>query len=216
VNAASILARLRELGITAEARGTGLALRPASVVPDGLMGEVKAHKAELLALLAANERDGWGLTAAERAGASARLNAETETSTTPELALPSLRTARALPLAPDTAKEASAARPERATAGALDGCEAPAPMPPLLEPGAPGGVRFDAPQAAMVDGLLRAARQRPPSWADPAALPSRGCICSCCKGQRWWCEREVPKGWRCWTCHPPVHLPRNAVAEIAT
>jgi hypothetical protein len=65
-------------------------------------------------------------------------------------------------------------------------------------------------------GSLRAELQRPPSWADSTALPSRGCFCSCCKGQRWWCEREAPKGWRCCTCHPPDHLPAEAVMEIRT
>ena len=28
--------------------------------------------------------------------------------------------------------------------------------------------------------------QRPPSWADPSAAPSRGCFCSCCQSRRWW------------------------------
>jgi hypothetical protein len=60
-----------------------------------------------------------------------------------------------------------------------------------------------------------AAHQRPPSWVDPSALPSPGCFCSCCHGQRWWCEREMPKGWRCWQCHPPDHLMPEAVTEYA-
>jgi hypothetical protein len=58
--------------------------------------------------------------------------------------------------------------------------------------------------------------QRPPSWSDLVALPSRGCSCSCCKGQRWWCEREAPKGWRCSTCHPPSHMTPGAVTEVRT
>ena len=60
-----------------------------------------------------------------------------------------------------------------------------------------------------------AAHQRPPSWVDPSALPSPGCFCSCCHGQRWWREREMPKGWRCWQCHPPDHLMPEAVTEYA-
>jgi hypothetical protein len=64
------------------------------------------------------------------------------------------------------------------------------------------------PPLVLLDGYLRAALQRPPSWADPTALPSRGCFCSCCKGRRWWREREAPKGWRCSVCYPPDHLPR--------
>ena len=61
-----------------------------------------------------------------------------------------------------------------------------------------------------------ASRRRSPSWADPTALPSPGCFCTCCKGQRWWCEREAPKGWRCRTCHPPDHLPSGVVTEVRT
>jgi len=72
------------------------------------------------------------------------------------------------------------------------------------------------PHLVLLDGYMRAALQRPPSWSDPAALPSRGCFCSCCKGQRWWREREMPKGWRCSTCYPPDHLPANAVMEVRT
>jgi hypothetical protein len=68
----------------------------------------------------------------------------------------------------------------------------------------------------LLDGYMRAALQRPPSWADPTALPSRGCFCSCCKGQRWWCEREVPRGWRCSVCYPPDHLPSISVMEMGT
>ena len=133
MNAATVLARLRDLGIIAEVRGGGLALRPASAIPGELLAELKEHKTELLALLAANDRDAWGLTGDERAV-----------------------------------------------------------------------------QAAMIGGLLRAARQRPPSWSDPAALPWPGCFCPCRRGQRWWCERGAPKGWRCWACHPPDHtMPKN-------
>ncbi len=63
------------------------------------------------------------------------------------------------------------------------------------------------------DGLRRAALQRPPSWADPGARPSPGCFCSCCLGRRWWGD---PCGWRCWACHPPDHLPPDAVKEVRT
>ena len=49
------------------------------------------------------------------------------------------------------------------------------------------------------DGLLSAAMKRPPAWADNMAEPSRGAVCSCCGGRRWWGDRL---GWRCATCHP--------------
>ena len=75
--------------------------------------------------------------------------------------------------------------------------------PPLPEPGTPERRRLDRKQALTVAGLMGAAMQRPVSWADPAAIPSSGAWCSCCRGRRWWCERIEPKGWRCWTCHPP-------------
>ena len=38
--------------------------------------------------------------------------------------------------------------------------------------------RADARQAALVGGLHVAARGRPPSWADPGALPASGCVCT--------------------------------------
>ena len=78
------------------------------------------------------------------------------------------------------------------------------------------GTTSKRPPLVLLDGYLRAALQRPPSWADPTALPSRGCFCSCCKGRRWWREREAPKGWRCSVYYPPDHLPSIAVAEMTT
>lgn len=51
MSAAAALARLHGLGVTAEARGAGLVLRPASVVPADLLAELKARKAEVVALL---------------------------------------------------------------------------------------------------------------------------------------------------------------------
>jgi hypothetical protein len=69
---------------------------------------------------------------------------------------------------------------------------------------------------AVPSGHLGAALRRPPSWADPAAPPSRGCFCSCCKGRRWWRECEVPKGWRCSACHPRDQFPADAVMEVTT
>jgi hypothetical protein len=60
------------------------------------------------------------------------------------------------------------------------------------------------------------ALQRPPSWSEAAALPPAGAWCSCCRGQRWWSEAREPTGWRCYTCHPPAHLPAEAVREMRT
>ena len=49
------------------------------------------------------------------------------------------------------------------------------------------------------DGLRGAAMRRPPAWADNLAEPSRGAVCACCAGRRWWGDRL---GWRCAICHP--------------
>jgi len=89
-----------------------------------------------------------------------------------------------------------------------DGCDSRhiAAEPALPPPGSPERDRLDRKQASAVRGLLNMAMQRPVSWADPAALPSPGCWCSCCQGRRWWCERTEPKGWRCSICHPPDGL----------
>ena len=89
------------------------------------------------------------------------------------------------------------------------------PMPPLPVPGGSERMRAAA-QAEVATSPLVAARRRPPSWADPTALPPRECICTCCQGQRWWCERESPKGWRCSACHPPDQFPADAVMEVTT
>ena len=54
MTAAAALARLHDLAVTAEARGDRLALRPASAIHPDLLAEVRARKAEVLALLAAD------------------------------------------------------------------------------------------------------------------------------------------------------------------
>lgn len=82
-------------------------------------------------------------------------------------------------------------------------------------PGTPGTPEIpNAREIDALDGLRQAALRRPVSWADPTARPSAGCFCSCCKGHRWWCEREAPKGWRCWQCHPPDGAPVGSITEV--
>jgi len=136
LTAAALLARAHAAGLIVVAEGDNLRLRGPLEPPADLLVELRAHKAEVLALLGE-----------------------------------AVRTAAQIQLQPR-----------------------PKPV--------------DAP-----DGLQRAAMQRPPSWADPTARPSRGCYCSCCHGRRWWGD---PRGWRCWTCHPPDHLPPDAVMEVGT
>lgn len=41
--------------------------------------------------------------------------------------------------------------------------------------------------------------------------------CPICAGKRWWCEvREPDTARRCATCHPPDHLPADAVRVMQT
>ena len=51
MTAAALLARLTGLGVSAEVDHGALRLRPASVIPPDLLAEVRASKAEVLALL---------------------------------------------------------------------------------------------------------------------------------------------------------------------
>jgi len=53
------------------------------------------------------------------------------------------------------------------------------------------------------EAIRAEANWRPASWADVADTPHPGDWCGCCRGQRWWREREEPRGWRCLACHPP-------------
>lgn len=57
----------------------------------------------------------------------------------------------------------------------------------------------------------------PPSWSDPAIIPTAGATCSCCRtGRTWWTETGTPKGWRCRACHPPAHLRAGQFIEALT
>ena len=72
---------------------------------------------------------------------------------------------------------------------------------------------YQQPRAA---GRQATALQQPPSWAGASRPPPAGAWCSCCRGQRWWSEARDPAGWRCGQCHPPAHLPPDAVRKIQT
>lgn len=56
---------------------------------------------------------------------------------------------------------------------------------------------------------------RPPSWSETEDVPVPGDRCVC-GGRRWWCDAEAPRGWCCWTCHPPEPLPADKVHEVRT
>ena len=103
-----------------------------------------------------------------------------------------------------------------ATADGRTSCTVASPIgcdyatPPVSTP---GGVQ----RAAAKPHVERTApSKRQPSWADSTDRPLSGDHCSCCRWGRWWCETIKPRGWRCWTCHPPDHLPPDAVTEVST
>lgn len=131
------------------------------------------------------------------------------------------------PIAPEVERDAKPPSPTEAQAGSAvmpgDAGAPTAPKHPVQRlaascepPPELSNADDSGAQARRVARLQVAVHRRPPSWSDPAALPSVGCSCNCCRGQRWWCEREAPKGWRCWTCHPPDHLPSSAIHEVLT
>jgi hypothetical protein len=63
-----------------------------------------------------------------------------------------------------------------------------------------------------IGAVIAVPRQaRTPSWSDMADVPTAADTCSCCRRSAWWTERNTPRGWRCMTCHPPLHLPLEAV-----
>jgi hypothetical protein len=89
---------------------------------------------------------------------------------------------------------------------------------PALPPeGSPERVAADKRQADEIAGLLAAALSRPPGWSDVRSVPPPGAWCSCCgthhrSGGHWWREAKARTGWRCRTCHPPVH--RRAPVDV--
>ena len=79
----------------------------------------------------------------------------------------------------------------------------------------------EADHQAALAGFLAAGLARPPAWSDSGSVPPPGAWCSCCdpfrrSGSRWWRETVNPTGWRCWTCHPPVHLAPGEMTEMRT
>lgn len=123
-----------------------------------------------------------------------------------------LRPASALP--PDLLTEIRDRKAELLVALALPAQEAATRTWP--DPDTSERSLLDEMHAAATAGYLRAAQQRPPSWSDPAAMPSPGCWCSCCHGQQWWIEAHDGHGWRCATCHPSDHLSSGQVRLMAT
>ncbi|HQT67500.1 MAG TPA: hypothetical protein PLC74_07860 [Acetobacteraceae bacterium] len=60
------------------------------------------------------------------------------------------------------------------------------------------------------------AHHMPVSWADATLVPTAGARCRNCFGRHWWTERDQPRGWRCSTCHPGVHLQADRRRDVTT
>ncbi|WP_137126582.1 hypothetical protein [Roseomonas sp. HF4] len=68
---------------------------------------------------------------------------------------------------------------------------------------------------AAVERSTYAARARPPEWWNRDDEPQAGDRCRC-GGRSFWTERDRPGGWRCSTCHPPLHLGIDHVLVVTT
>ncbi len=88
---------------------------------------------------------------------------------------------------------------------ALEGYIPPIPVPDWAE-AERASQELRGRQAAAA--YREAAMRRPAAWAGAKALPSPGCFCGTCSGQRWWSERTDPRGWRCAWCYPPAAGPQ--------
>jgi hypothetical protein len=91
----------------------------------------------------------------------------------------------------------------------MEACEispARSPAVPAPSPAAP---------TEALDGLRRAALQRPPSWWNREPhTPPKGAWCSCCRLRQWWTRDRL--GWCCHTCHPPDGLAPGEFEEVRT
>ncbi len=190
---ADLLARAAGAELSLWLEGGKVRWRAMRPPPPGVLEELRAHREAIAAALAA-ELSSHPSLLSRRGCASPP---------------PVARSPGALPepeRGPDDAEEV-----ERAE------CKAIRAEPALPPEGSPERERQDRMQRRMLRGLLDAAMQRPPAWSDAGARPTPGCRCVRCCGGRWWCEAgEAPRGWRCWTCHPPDHLPADAVREVRT
>jgi hypothetical protein len=184
-----LLARLDALGVSVQGDGGVLRFRPASAIPSDLLLDLRVHKVELLALLAANHP---AAVTCDSAGGEAPTNC-----------------CRKPP--PSDGPD-----PEPCAKAWAENSAADAPEAPELVPDWPGREheRWLLVHRQWLDSYRRAALRQAPSWwrRAEAHRPTPGATCSCCGGQRWWSEDQ--RGWRCWTCHPPSRLPTHVISEI--
>ena len=205
MTAAALLAQLSGLGVSAWADGAVLRFKPASLVPPAVLADLRAHKAELLALLTAPivaavappSAFTLGLFPADRG----------------YLARQPVQAAPAIAPSPDVADGYTAALAAAVAALRAEPATGDAQPMPHWPPGhwRPRRYTSDTP------GALWTTLQRPVSWADPASRPTAGNWCGCCEGGRWWRRTaRADGGWCCSTCHPPSGLAPSDIEGVGT
>ena len=203
MTAAALLTQLSGLGVTAWADGATLRFKPASLVPPDVLADLRAHKAGLLALLAAP-------IVAEVAPPSAFTLGLTPADLGYHARQPVQAADPAIAPSPPLADGRTAAL--AAAVAALGGAGEALPLP-HWPPGSWRKRRY----ASDTPGDVWSTLQRPVSWADPVARPTLGDWCGCCEGGRWWRDiRRQDGGWCCWACHPPSGLAAADIEEVRT
>ena len=205
MTAAALLAQLSGLGVSAWADGAVLRFKPASLVPPAVLADLRAHKAELLALLAAPivaavaspPPPPLGLFPADRG----------------YLARQPVQAGPAIAPSPDVADGYTAALAAAVAALRAEPATGDAQPMPHWPPGHWRKRRY----AADTPGALWTTLQRPVSWADPDARPTLGDWCGCCESSRWWRRTaRADGGWCCSTCHPPDGAAPGTIEEVRT
>ena len=194
MTAAALLAQLSGLGVTAWADGATLRFKPASLVPPDVLADLRAHKAGLLALLAAP-------IVAEVAPPSAFTLGLTPADLGYHARQPVQAADPAIAPSPPLADGRTAAL--AAAVAALGGAGEALPLPHWP----PGHWRPRRYTSDLTDQLWTT-MARPISWADPAARPEEGAFCSNCEYATWARDkRGADGGWCCSICHPADHIP---------
>lgn len=220
IEAPLLLSRIRDAGGEVSVVAGRLRLAAPAPLPADLITAAQTHKAALMALLGYEEpADALGPTPTQRVASLAHLR-------------PAQPTASAIstpPAGPDAAeviddyeaseqvrdhqREPLQSVSSRPADGRLSGAYvAEHPLVRAIRDAFPGA---SIERVCSADADLSDASQQPPSWwRAKAHHPTSGATCACCDGQRWWSTDE--RGWRCWTCHPPDHLPANAIKKVKT